>query len=618
MKISLCMIVKNEADVIERCIESVKGKVDEVIVVDTGSDDRTKEIVKSLGGIIIEEKWEGDFSKARNTSLVNAKGDYILVLDADEYLDENVDLKKVITSLKDYYMVNIKNYLDSDQVAYHSSIRLFKKSEEIIYRGKIHENIEIKMGMTGEKTDILIHHEGYISKIYKKKNKSKRNMELLVDAVKTEPNGFNFMNLGIQYELEEEYEKALDAFLQSYKHSTVSNYYLPILLKHMIKTLYSLKRYREAIDLSLGAISSYPNYTDIYYYSGNAYQQLGYYEDAKNMFMECINIGEISEYETLNGVGSFLSHAKIADLFIQENNIKEGIKKAHQSLMDKNDFLPAINLIIQCLNLLNLSVNSYYHELFKLIPMKNQVDIHNVLKVLYHNKSKVLHEVIKNFNIEVDQFANATAILYAGEYIKAFEMWNKLDLKNENDTLDLILLSIIMKDTILLKKIKNESYQLEIIELLVSNRNIELAVPINRNTFEILLKVCRKLIELNEFETFEQVFEFLNMWSKVEQKKELINVLLDYGFSELCISICEKVAESDRYQYLNSELARAFEMIGDYDSSKQYLLNEIKRNPNYRDHIKLIHLCKVTNQIPIMNDLIVEFKELYPESNVFA
>ena len=85
-KLSLCMIVKNEQRWLEDCLNSVKDLVDEMIIVDTGSQDNTVEIAHRFGAKVFDHPWNGDFSEARNHSLGYATGDWILVLDADERL----------------------------------------------------------------------------------------------------------------------------------------------------------------------------------------------------------------------------------------------------------------------------------------------------------------------------------------------------------------------------------------------------------------------------------------------------------------------------------------------------------------------------------------------------
>src|SRR3989344_6100650 len=91
--ISLCMITKSEERFLEQCLNSVKDIVDEIIIVDTGSTDKTKEIALSFGAKVHNFKWIDNFSAARNESIKHATKDWIFVLDADEKLDESAKEK---------------------------------------------------------------------------------------------------------------------------------------------------------------------------------------------------------------------------------------------------------------------------------------------------------------------------------------------------------------------------------------------------------------------------------------------------------------------------------------------------------------------------------------------
>ena len=88
ISISLCMIVKNEEKVLSRCLDSLKGLMDEIIIVDTGSTDRTKEIARQYTDKVYDFFWCEDFAAARNFSFSKATMEYIYAPDADEYLDE--------------------------------------------------------------------------------------------------------------------------------------------------------------------------------------------------------------------------------------------------------------------------------------------------------------------------------------------------------------------------------------------------------------------------------------------------------------------------------------------------------------------------------------------------
>ena len=100
VKISACMMVKNEEEMLPRCLNSIKHLIDELIVVDTGSTDKTIEIAESFGAKIYHHPWENNFSKHRNQSLGYATGDWILLVDADEelnayHLKKRMTLKKI-------------------------------------------------------------------------------------------------------------------------------------------------------------------------------------------------------------------------------------------------------------------------------------------------------------------------------------------------------------------------------------------------------------------------------------------------------------------------------------------------------------------------------------------
>lgn len=91
------MIVKNEERYISRCLSSVQDIADEIVIADTGSQDNTKDICKSFQARVFDFEWENDFAKARNYALQHAEGDWILVLDADEELDQETG--RFLTSL---------------------------------------------------------------------------------------------------------------------------------------------------------------------------------------------------------------------------------------------------------------------------------------------------------------------------------------------------------------------------------------------------------------------------------------------------------------------------------------------------------------------------------------
>lgn len=181
-KLSLCMIIKNEEKVIGRCLESVKKLVDEIIIVDTGSTDLSKEICSKYTDKIYDYIWHDDFSAARNYSFSKASGDYILWLDADDVvpqssLQELVFLKEKLFA--DTYMLKYDvSFLNNKPTFSFYRERILKNCPSAIWHGCVHECIT-PFGKI-EKLDISIEHRKLSAgdpdrnyKIYKKISKER-------------------------------------------------------------------------------------------------------------------------------------------------------------------------------------------------------------------------------------------------------------------------------------------------------------------------------------------------------------------------------------------------------------------------------------------------------------
>ena len=179
-KISLCMIIKNEEKVLDRCLKSAQNIVDEIIIVDTGSSDNSKKIAKKYTNKIYDFEWCDDFAKARNFSFSLASNEYIMWLDADDIIPKSSQRK--ILNLKenmsaDTYMIKYK-MLDKK-----NKVNLIFYRERIIknctlsnWQGVVHECIT-PFGKI-EYLDCAIHHKKY------KITNPNRNLEIYKNIVK--------------------------------------------------------------------------------------------------------------------------------------------------------------------------------------------------------------------------------------------------------------------------------------------------------------------------------------------------------------------------------------------------------------------------------------------------
>lgn len=150
-EISLCMIVKNEEKVLERCLESVKGLVDEIVIVDTGSEDRTAEIAGQYTSLVYEIPWKDNFAWARNFSFSKAGKEYCMWLDGDDVISpENRERflreKEGMDGTEDVVMMKYGMDFDPNgkpAFSYYRE-RIIKNHQEFVWKGRVHEAIEPK------------------------------------------------------------------------------------------------------------------------------------------------------------------------------------------------------------------------------------------------------------------------------------------------------------------------------------------------------------------------------------------------------------------------------------------------------------------------------------------
>jgi len=205
MTLSLVMIVKDEQEMLPGCLEAVKDAVDEMIVVDTGSSDRTVEIARSFGATVIDFPWNGSFADARNVSIDNASCDWVMYLDADEHMipQDAPKLRALLarTWREAFYLVET-NYTGGDEsgaAVTHHALRLWRRRPQYRFEGRIHEQKSHTMPTylpeRFETSTVRMRHYGYLRSRITAKDKSRRNIELLELEARENPSPFNQYNL---------------------------------------------------------------------------------------------------------------------------------------------------------------------------------------------------------------------------------------------------------------------------------------------------------------------------------------------------------------------------------------------------------------------------------------
>ncbi|MBW7898071.1 SPBc2 prophage-derived glycosyltransferase SunS [Candidatus Brocadiaceae bacterium B188] len=208
--LSACMIVKNEEKFLAQCLTSIKDAVDEIIIVDTGSTDKTIEIAKSFHAKIYHHPWKNSFSDARNHSLSYAKCDWILQIDADETLDqEDIPLLHKLICRDSYNAIFVAIYSElPGGLSKHYYTRIFRRGKAY-FEGIVHNQL-IFEGASFQ-SEIRFYHYGYNLTEQEMKNKYKRTGDLLRRQLVGDPdNLFIMTNLIRNYRNEFNFNKVIE------------------------------------------------------------------------------------------------------------------------------------------------------------------------------------------------------------------------------------------------------------------------------------------------------------------------------------------------------------------------------------------------------------------------
>lgn len=279
-KLSICMIVKNEEKNLDRCLSSLKILVDigmaEIIIVDTGSTDRTLDIAKKYTERVYLFSWGGHFSEARNRSIQSAKGEYVLIMDADEKFSKT-EINKLISEFsseryKEYntYTLVIKSFTNPENTLYAAMVqhRIFRNNGNFYYNGAVHNQPKLEVPIKDLNIEVL--HYGYIMTDDIRDKKYLRTATLLKKELeKTPRNTYYRYQLSTSYSMHGDLGKAvkeadiLYRLLKENKSSFLSN----IMYYNNITNIYlESHRYNEAEIITDEALAVSPQFIDFVYY----------------------------------------------------------------------------------------------------------------------------------------------------------------------------------------------------------------------------------------------------------------------------------------------------------------------------------------------------------------
>lgn len=313
MKLSICMMVKNEEKNLKRCLEKLKPLTEsglaELIIVDTGSTDETELIAKKYTKKVYFHEWNNDFSAMRNISISYAKGEWIFIIDADERLDDADKLIELMNSeeINEYNTIRVKiknlhKTADENEYNLFKSSRIFRNNGYFKYKGTVH-NQPICQAPTLF-VDINITHFGYIISDKKlMERKYQRTTTLLKLELEKDPQNLYYgCQLGVSYSMHGDNKEALEQFRKVYDILKNKNFDEKYEHSYTYATYagvaYANNEFKESIKIAREGLTLRKDYIDLYYIIGLSEKLIGNAEESHKYLKKYIEL--IKKYDKLD------------------------------------------------------------------------------------------------------------------------------------------------------------------------------------------------------------------------------------------------------------------------------------------------------------------------------
>lgn len=311
MILSIGMMVKDEENHLEECLRSLypimKNIDSELVIVDTGSTDRTVEIAKKFTKRVYFHKWNNNFSEMRNITINYCKGEWFLCVDGDEVIESCDEIIKFFNSgeYRNFntvavYVKNLSSLTDSSRYAICSSFRLFKKSKNFKFIGAVHN--QPKWSYPVKYINCYFKHYGYIVSDKKLMDKKfNRTATILKNELRKDPTNVYYMyQLSVSFCMHGDLQKGTIQIQNTYdyikKNKLDIKYYFSVLSQICLCYINS-GEYLKVIDYANEALKYRKNYVDIYFYLGYSYMMIKKYKSAINMFNKYIKF--VNNYNNL-------------------------------------------------------------------------------------------------------------------------------------------------------------------------------------------------------------------------------------------------------------------------------------------------------------------------------
>ena len=351
-RVSLCLIVKNEEANLPNCLGSAADLVDDIVVVDTGSTDRTKEVAARFGARVFDFPWCDNFAAARNESLSHASGEWIFWLDADDRLDE--DNRRKLRALF--------NRLNGENAAYSMKclclpdqqtgtitavdhIRLFRNHPSIRFEYRVHEQILAAVRRAGSEirfTDVAVHHTGYCDQALRRR-KLERDLRLLnLDQAERPDDPFTLFNLGSVYQELGRHAEAIPRLRRSLEHSVPADSITHKLYALIAVCHRALGQVSDALAVCQEGRQHYPDDIELLFVEGILRGELGDQKAAAACLERALTVQPPPQFGSVDaGLRGYKGRHNLAVVYHKQGRDAEAEPQWRAAVAERPDFLPS-------------------------------------------------------------------------------------------------------------------------------------------------------------------------------------------------------------------------------------------------------------------------------------
>lgn len=342
-RISLCMIVKNEERVLGACLESARPFFDEIIIVDTGSTDRTVEIAKSFEANVIEQEWPDSFAEARNWSLAPATGDWVFWLDADDTLPSASGraIRRAAESAPAHihgFIVPVQFVEDGPGAGTRvDHVKLLRNLPGLAFEGRIHEQILPSLKPHGgeiARLDAIVLHSGYDTSPEGQARKAERDWKLLrLEYRDRGDHPFVLFNIGMTRHYGGRHEDAIRWLKRCLRFSKPEESHVRKVYAMMAVSHREQGRLERALQILSEGLDVVPGDPELHFLSGMIQWTLGQLDQSEQSFLSCLRADISGHYSSIDvGILGYKSYANLAGVALAKGTPDQAFRYWREGL----------------------------------------------------------------------------------------------------------------------------------------------------------------------------------------------------------------------------------------------------------------------------------------------